>query len=315
MVLKIYQKFLVLIVGFLLYGNIVHAQTDSLYTKKEVIYDRKDGMALTMFVLTPKAKIINRGIVNIASGGYYSTVNWLGDMTKRSEEFLRRGYTVFIVFHGSAPMYAANEAVGDVQHAVQFIRYHAKDYNISPDKIGASGSSAGGNLSLLIGTTDAKDEKSTNPVERVSSRVQAVACFMPPTDFLNYGKDNNNPMDDKVFYEEKIVKGNLKSAFSFKELNPATNTYELITNHDKIVAILKQMSPRQQADKNAASVLLYHGDNDDLVPIQQSVSFVDKLKSLNIPAKLVVKKGAGHGWENQTGDMPVLADWFDVYLK
>src|SRR6187402_3629950 len=118
------QKFTFFIVFFLLIGIAARAQTDSLFTQKEVIYARKDGMALTMFVLTPKAKNNHRGIINIASGGYYSTVKWLGDMTNRSAEFLKRGYTVFIVFHGSSPMYSGLEIVGDIQHAVQFIRYH-----------------------------------------------------------------------------------------------------------------------------------------------------------------------------------------------
>ena len=51
------------------------------------------------------------------------------------------------------------------------------------------GASAGGHLSLMLGTAaDAGDPNATDPVDRESSRVQAVACFFPPTDMLNYGK-------------------------------------------------------------------------------------------------------------------------------
>ena len=59
----------------------------------------------------------------------------------------------------------------------------------TPSAIGITGSSAGGHLSLMQGTAgDKGDPKAKDPIDRVSSRVQAVACFYPPTDFLNYGK-------------------------------------------------------------------------------------------------------------------------------
>ena len=76
-----------------------------------------------------------------------------------------------------------------MNRAVRFIRYHAKDYTIDPDRIGITGGSAGGHLSLMQGTAgDAGDPKAKDPVDRTSSRVQAVACFFPPTDFLNWGE-------------------------------------------------------------------------------------------------------------------------------
>lgn len=93
----------------------VNGQDDSLYSQKEVIYGRKDGMALTMFVTTPKGRNIHRAIINIVSGGYHSNANmaigllpdgWF-NWTASSVEYLKRGYTVFLVLHGSAPGYSA----------------------------------------------------------------------------------------------------------------------------------------------------------------------------------------------------------------
>ena len=87
------------------------------------------------------------------------------------------------------PHFTIPDAIADINRAVRFIRYHAKDYKIDPNRIGITGGSAGGHLSLMQGTAgDLGNPKATDAVETMSSRVQAVACFFPPTDFLNYGE-------------------------------------------------------------------------------------------------------------------------------
>ena len=76
-----------------------------------------------------------------------------------------------------------------MNRAVRFIRHNAREYGIDPDRIGVYGGSAGGHLSLMLGMAgDNGDPNAKDPVDRESSRVQAVACFFPPTDLLNFGK-------------------------------------------------------------------------------------------------------------------------------
>ncbi len=155
--------------------------------KEDVIYGRKFGMALTMDILTPKTGAKGIGIIWVVSGGWFSSHDHIG--LDHIRELLNRGYTVFAVVHGSQPKFTIPEVVEDMNRAVRFIRYHAKDYHIDPDHIGISGGSAGGHLSLMIGTAgtgSAKEPK--DDIDRVSSRVQAVGCYFPPTDFFNYGK-------------------------------------------------------------------------------------------------------------------------------
>lgn len=302
----------------------VNGQDDSLYSQKEVIYGRKDGMALTMFVTTPKGRNIHRAIINIVSGGYHSNANmaigllpdgWF-NWTASSVEYLKRGYTVFLVLHGSAPGYSANQAVQDIQKSIQFIRYHAKDYNIDPDKIGATGESSGGNLALLMGTLEAKsNEKSDDPTANISSKVNAVACFFPPTDLINYRKANQLMTEDStvatVFKNAK-----LDASFDLKELNPANDKYELVTGINIKKMVMKKMSPMYYVDKTTAPTLIYHGDKDPIVPIEQSSLYIQKLESFNVSSKLLIKKGAEHGWDNgMVDDRKALADWFDIYLK
>src|SRR5438094_1369726 len=141
---------------------------------QDVIYGRKYGLALTMDVFTPK-KANGVGVIFVVSGGWFSRPQAIHPVL--AAPLLKRGYTVFAVVHGSQPKFTVPEIIEDMHRAVRFIRSHAKDYHIDPERLGITGASAGGHLSLLIGTAGAKgDPNAKDPVDRESSRVQAVAC-------------------------------------------------------------------------------------------------------------------------------------------
>ena len=159
----------------------------------EVTYGRKDGMALTMVVQQPNEPSNGRGIIWVVSAGWTSNYNWVIMFNGLTKPISDKGYTMFFVMHGSQPKYTVSDAVADLKRAVRFIRYHATDYGIDPCQIGISGASAGGHLSMMIGTTgDDGDPNAKDPVDRVSSRVQAVACFFPPVDLLNWKAEGDN---------------------------------------------------------------------------------------------------------------------------
>src|SRR4051794_5830768 len=157
------------------------------YTRVEdVIYGRKYGTALTLDVLKPKQGANGAGVVLVVSGGFVSSHESINPAMVRP--LLDRGYTVFAVVHGSQPRYTVPEIVQDMNRAVRFIRHRAGEFGVDPGRIGVTGASAGGHLSLILGTAGGPgDPKAKDPVDRESSRVQAVACFFPPTDLLNYG--------------------------------------------------------------------------------------------------------------------------------
>jgi acetyl esterase/lipase len=160
----------------------------------------------------------------------------------------------------------------------------------------------------MLGTTGADgDPKAADATDRASSRVGAVACFFPPTDFLNYGEKG------KVSLGRGTLEG-FKAPFDFLELDPITRSFNLVLDEGKRRAIGKQISPIYHVAKDSAPALIVHGDADKLVPIQQAEVIVAKLKEAGVPAELVVKKGAGHGWPDILKDMPTLADWFDKHL-
>ena len=268
------------------------------YTRTEdVIYGRKFGTALTLDVFTPKQPN-GYGIVHVVSGGWFSGHEAIQMSLDFYQPFLDKGYTIFAVVHGSQPRFIISEIIPDMNRAVRFVRYNAKKYGIDPDHIGVTGGSAGGHLSLVLGTmggpgaADAKD-----PIDRASSAVQCVACFFPPTDFLNYGK----PGADVLL---KGVLDPFKPAFG--PIPPETEARQKFG---------RDISPFYHISSNTAPSLILHGDKDTLVPMQQSEIFVAKAKEFGVPAKLIVKPGAGHGWVDWQVDAVKFVEWFDLYLR
>ena len=139
----------------------------------DVVYGHKHGMALTYDVVKPKNPN-GAGVAFMVSGG------WVSRWTPPSQvmqfplfqRIVERGYTLFLVRHGSSPLFKVPDAAADVRKAIRTIRKNASDHGIDENRLGVMGASAGGHLSLLLGTT-AKDD---------ASRVAAVVAFFPPTD-------------------------------------------------------------------------------------------------------------------------------------
>jgi acetyl esterase/lipase len=283
------------------------AETPACTRQEDVIYGRKFGTALTMDVFTPKDRPNGLGIIWVVSGGWFSDHGWIANRGIQ-DELLRRGYTVFAVVHGSQPKFTIPEVIEDMHRAVRYIRFHAKDYHIDPDRLGITGASAGGHLSLMQGTAGiAGNTKAMDPVERVSSRVQAVACFFPPTDFLNYGKAGEIALGNGVLK-------NFRPPFDFRERDRETGSFVLVTDEKKRQAVGREISPITHVTKESAPTLIIHGDADKLVPIQQAEIMTARLKESGVPAELVVKPGAAHGWPGLEKDMKTIADWFDKQL-
>jgi acetyl esterase/lipase len=266
------------------------------YTRVEdVIYGRKFGTALTMDVFKPKEPN-GAAVIFIVSGGFYSSKEAIGAM--KPDVFTDRGYTMFAVVHGSQPRYIIPEIEQDIHRAIRFIRYHAKDYGIDPHKIGVFGASAGGHLTLTMATQGGPGKsEAKDPVDRESSEVQAGACFFPPTDFLNYGKEGEDAVG------VGILKG-FKTAFG-----AASDTPE---GRQKMG---KEISPINYISAKMAPCLIIHGDADKLVPFQQSELFANRAQAAGATVKLITRPGKDHGWPELPADLPLLADWFDEHLR
>ncbi len=145
---------------------ILRAEDRSFKRTEDVVYGRKFGSALTMDVFQPTGPANGLGVIAIMSGGWYSGHEMINPDAMKF--WTDRGYTAFAVVHGSQPRYTIPEVVADMNRAVRFIRFHAADYGVDPDRLGVCGSSAGGHLSLMLGTAGHPgNPNATDPVDRV----------------------------------------------------------------------------------------------------------------------------------------------------
>lgn len=282
------------------------------YLQEEFIYGRKDGVGLTMVLIRPKIKPNGKAIISVQSGSWISGYNGIEINTTYMEQYLKKGYTLFAVMHGSQPRYAIPDAISDLKRAVRYIRYNADKFGIDPDHIGITGGSAGGHLSLAVATADDKINSSApDPVDRVSSRVQAVAILFPPTDFLNWGGPGFNFVNAKEILKSRGAWG----AVDFTLFNEKSRLYEEVTDTAARSKIGIEISPMNFVSPDDPPVFIMHGDADLTVPLQQSKNIIARFNETGVPNRFIIKKGGKHNGDDMMPEWLEFADWFDKYLK
>jgi acetyl esterase/lipase len=297
---KLLSLVVIFISGFTFAAETIH--------QKDVVYGRRYGLALTMDVFKPTVKPNGAAVVIVISGGWFSNPAAISEA--RAKPFTNRGYTVFQVVHGSQPRFTIPEAIEDLHLATRFIKSKATEYGINPEKIGITGGSAGGHLSLMMGVSGQMgDPNSKDPVMRQGSGANAVACFFPPTDFLNWGQKGL----------EQLGRGpqaipNIVAPFDFVTFNEKKKQFEPVEDPAERRKIGTAISPITHVNSKSAPTLIIHGDQDKLVSIQQAEVFVAKMKEQGAVAELDIRKGAAHGWLNMDKDLELFADWFDKHL-
>lgn len=262
----------------------------------DLIYLKQGGVAFTMDAFRP-AKPNGIAVVSIVSGGWFSDHSGLNP--ELAKPFTDRGITVFEVVHGSQPRYKIPEIETQIGQAIRYVRANADRYGVSTTKIGVFGGSAGGHLSLMsfIKGDDGKPEDK-NPINRVSSRPNAIVALFPPTDMVNFGAPGRMP-----FKEPKYLV--FQGAFPVKP-----NATE-----DEMRVVAKDLSPIYGVQKGFPPTLLIHGDKDDLVPLEQSQKLDAALGQVGADHKLIVVPGAGHGGAGFVERMGDVVGWFLDKLK
>lgn len=254
---------------------------DDVRITPDVVYGHKDGMALTFDVFRPAAAN-GAAILYMVSGGWVS--RWLPP--QRSAQgfsgLLDRGFTVLAVRHGSAPRYKVPEAEADVRLALRYVRLYADELDIDPDRLGVYGGSAGGHLSLMLGTVSDDGLPEDDPVRRTPSRVAAVVAYYPPVD--------------------------LRQMVGPSERFPAL---------DFAPELAESISPVLFASPDDPPTLLIHGDADRLVNISHSERMFAALQAAGIESDFVTIPGGDHGFtnaEHRAQAQALMVAWFDRLL-
>lgn len=285
-----------LLTGFLALAGLGGFSTETLGQNVErfsdVIYTKHDGVALTMDIFKPENPN-GAAVIKIVSGGWNSSHKGIGD-----GGWPKYGYTTFVVVHGTQPRFHIDEIVADVQRAVRFVRANAEKYGIDPKKIGVTGGSAGGHLSLMLAVKgDVGDSKATDPVDRFSSEVAAVACFYPPTDFINWAKEGDS-------HEGVGPLNNRAPAFGSKIETPEGKA-----------KMGRDLSPLTWVHKGQPPIYIVHGDADPTVPLAQATRFQKKSSDAGAICEVTIREGGLHGgWVEMAEDTVRMAEWFDAQL-
>jgi len=181
--------------------------------------------------------------------------------------------------------------INDAKASIRWLRANAKKYHVDPDRIGVTGGSAGGHLSLLVGLTDAESKlEGEGGNADQSSRVQAVVNVFGPTEMAS-GHDGSS-----VAYLYRLFMGGTPTE--------VPETY-------------KVGSPLTYVSKDDPPVLTLHGDKDLLVPVSQATKLDEKMKEVGASHTLMIFEGAGHGFGGNDATKAAEATWtfFDEHLK
>jgi acetyl esterase/lipase len=165
----------------------------------------------------------------------------------------------------------------DVVSAIHWIRDSAKEYGFDVSRVGVIGPSAGGHLSALAGTVNRAGEFAGNEDVSRPSNVQAVVDYYGPTDFLQ--------VDAHLALGEKLWS------------DPDSTVSRLLGAPIKTVPESVQMAnPIAYIDGSEPPFLILHGEEDDVVPLQQSKILHQALVAAGVESEFVVVKGGAHGY-------------------
>jgi acetyl esterase/lipase len=185
-------------------------------------------------------------------------------------ELARRGYVAVSPQYRFCPKDTFPAQVHDVKAAVRFVKAHAKDYKLDPDRVGAVGFSAGAHLAMMLGVTGPEDGlEGDAPADAPSTKVRAVVNYFGPTDLR---------ASDMPRVSQDLIKDFLGGAAE-----------------EKTEAAAKA-SPVTYVSQGDAPILSFHGTKDPLVPHTQATKLADAQTKAGVPGRVELLLGFGHGW-------------------
>jgi acetyl esterase/lipase len=257
-------------------------------TLTDVTYCTIDNTSLKMDLYFPNTGGPWPSVVYVHGGGWMH-----GDKAEAvglARGMTLQGYLVASINYRLYPAAKFPAMIHDVKCAIRSLRANAGQYNLDSNRIAALGISAGGHLVGLLGTSDHSAGLEVGEYLDQSSRVQAVVAMAPVTDLTrSFPNADIELMRQVGFGEDNIV----------------------------------QASPITHVTEDDPPFLLIHGDQDEVVPVEQSQLMYDRLVQANVHAQLLIVRNARHSMNAQDGSAtPTLAeidqiirDFLANYLK
>jgi acetyl esterase/lipase len=241
------------------------AVPDSVSANLDVVFQKGDGYELRLNLFTPKNSPKAIPLVVMIHGGCWID-GGRADYNYYGVKLAQLGYAAATVDYRVADQAPYPAAVDDARNAIQWLKDHAKTYNIDPDRIALLGGSAGGHMVELIGYT-ANTPTRQHP-NGPGPKVKAIVAF--------YGwSDLTDPAVRDPYWNE---------AFLGKKYADAPELY-------------KEASPITHVSKQSPPTILLQGTIDAVVPKSQSVKLAEKLEANSVPYIYVPFEGQFHAFD------------------
>ena len=268
----------------LLIPFMISAPLFSAPVQRNIEYGRVGNVPLLLDACRPDGDGPFPAVIIVHGGG------WIGGHREHSvrplfEPLAKAGFAWFSISYRLATnLMQFGVAVQDVQTAIDHVRANARAYNIDPDRIAVLGESAGAHLASLA-------------VERSPKDVAAIVALYPPSDLVRLVRD------------ARAIPDSIRQAV------------KAVGMEQMILSYLREMSPIEHIKPGLPPFLLVHGTLDGVVPYDQSMQMLTKLRGSGIEAELITVDGGGHGlrgWEmspSLSGYRTKVIDWLRVHLR
>jgi acetyl esterase/lipase len=241
-----------------------------------VTYCHEGGQALTMSLFAPSDTGQPAPVVlQVHGGGWQQGQRWVSlSQSTTATDLVQAGFVVASIDYSLAPAHPWPAQIIDAKCAVRYLRANAATLGLNPGRIAAMGTSAGGQLVSLLGTTGDPGTGSDStqwdvgPYPNVSSSVSAVVDEFGPADLVATGWPRQTvAMIHTVFGAPP------------GSTNP----------------VLASASPTLLAAAGDPPFLILQGTSDQVVPETQSRAFAQRLTSVGVPVRLVMVAHGQHG--------------------
>ncbi len=238
---------------------------------KNLQYAEVDGKPLLLDLYLPEKPEGSPLVVWVHGGGWKG-----GSKQKCFLKWLANfGYTVASINYRLVDVAKWPAQLHDCKAAIRWLRANSKTYGYNPDCVIAAGSSAGGHLVALLGTTGDNDELegAVGGNGEQSSRVQAVVDYYGATDFLLRSKTQ-----------------------SWKVNKPGSVVYNLLGGPaNQLVEKAQQASAKFHVTPDDPPLLVFHGVKDTTVLMNQTDAIEEAYKKAGLPVTVFRLKNSGHG--------------------
>lgn len=238
---------------------------------------------LRMTLEIPRTKEKKPAVIYFPGGGFTSA-----DHEKFSEMRRALAEAGFVVAAAEyRPVPAKFPALlEDAKAAVRYIRAHADEYGVDPNRIGILGDSAGGYLVEMAGATNGEKTFDKGDWTDVSSDVQAVVSIYGISDLMTIG-EGFDAATQKVHESPAVTEALLVNGPTFRNYAGAS----IMADPKKAMAA----SPLGHIDGSEPPFFILHGAEDKLVSPMQSAKLYRALREKNVPADYLLVENAGHG--------------------